>query len=117
MRNVLSASVVFFNLLAVPVAAEEAVMSMPIQAASLHDGPLDMVAYWTNLDDGGFEVTATFIARTAGAEPMRIAMRLAEGEDVSFGIPGHRSALYRFSRRDGIVDVSVEVLSDTVVLK
>lgn len=29
-----------------PVLAEEVVMYRPIQAGSLHEGPLDMVAYW-----------------------------------------------------------------------
>jgi hypothetical protein len=47
---------------------------------------------------------------------MRIAMRLAEGDDVSFGLPGHGTALYRFARHDGVVDVSVQVLPDAVVL-
>jgi hypothetical protein len=115
MRSVFSATAIFCTFLAASVAAEDGVMSNPIQAASLHEGPLDMVAYWTHLDDGGVEVTATFIARTAGAQPMRIVMRLVEGDDVSFGIPGYRSALYRFARHDGVVNVSVEVLPDVVL--
>jgi hypothetical protein len=116
MKNLLLATAFFSMSLAASAVAEDAVMSKPIQAASLHEGPLDMVAYWTHLDDGGFEVTATFLARSAGAQPMRIVMRLAEGDNVSFGLPGHPTALYRFARHDGVVDVSVQMPPTAVSL-
>ena len=47
-------------MLAIPALGDEAVMTRPIQAASLHGGPLDMVSYWAPLEDEEYELTATF---------------------------------------------------------
>ena len=105
-----SAASLFCTFFAAQASAEEAVMSRPIQAASLHEGPLDMVSYWVPLADGAFEVTATFIARDIGAEPMRIVMALADGDGTNFAMPGYRSAHYSFARRQDEVRVSVELL-------
>ena len=88
--------------------ADSAAISQPIQAGSLHEGPLDMVAYWVPQPDG-YEVTATFIGRMPGDQPMRVVVLLSEGDDVAFSMPGYRSALYRFERSDEVVDVSVEL--------
>ena len=103
--------------LATGAMAESVTMSKPIQAGSLHDGPLDMVAYWVPLEDEGYEVTATFIGRMAGDQPMRIVMRLDEGDDVAFAMPGYRSAMYRFVRSDDVVDASVEPRANRVASK
>jgi hypothetical protein len=89
--------------------AESTTMSKPIQAGSLHEGPLDMVAYWVPLEDEGFELTATFLGRVEGDAPMRIVMKLANGDDVAFAMPGYRTALYRFERAGDVVDASVEL--------
>lgn len=94
-------------LLATGALAETATISNPIQAGSLHEGPLDMVAYWVPVEDDGYEVTATFIGRMAGDAPMRVVMNLEEGADVAFAMPGYRTATYRFTRSGGVVDVSV----------
>jgi hypothetical protein len=88
------------------VLADSVTMTQPIQAGVLHDGPLDMVAYWMLLEDGGFEVTATYRGREAGDEPMRTVMRLSDGDNVSFGVPGYKGALYRFARNGDAVTVS-----------
>lgn len=95
-----------------PALAESTVMTDPMQAGRLHEGPLDMVAYWTSADGRAYEVTAVFRARTATAEPMRIAMQMLDGDDVSFGLPGQPGVLYRFVRRDGVVSASVRTLSE-----
>ncbi len=88
--------------------ADEAVMSRAIEAGSLHDGPLDMVAYFRPAGDGTLVVTATFAERdTPDAHPMRVVMALAEGDDVAFAMPGFEGALYRFSRAGDAVSVSV----------
>lgn len=87
--------------------AEEATMLEPVQAASLHEGPLDMVAYYLDLDDGGYELTATFRARTDEAQPMRIVMRLMNGDNVAFGMPGYPGSLYRFARENDVITASV----------
>jgi hypothetical protein len=110
-----SAASLFCAIFAAQASAEQGVMSRPIQAASLHEGQLDMVSYWVPLADGAFEVTATFIARDPGTEPMRIMMALADGEGTTFAMPGHRSALYSFARRQDVVEVSVEVRPNEMV--
>ena len=96
--------------LAAQASAEEAVMSHPIQAGSLHEGPLDVVSYWVPLDDGSFEVTGTFLSRETGAEPMRVVMALKDGDRTSFAMPGYMSALYSFERMQDVVRSSVEIL-------
>jgi hypothetical protein len=94
--------------LAGPGLAEEMTMSRTIEAASLHGGPLDMVAYYIPAAGGALEVTATFAARDAGAtEPMRIVMALGDGDDVAFSMPGYPEALYRFVRAGAAVTASV----------
>ena len=112
---VVSAASLFCTFFAAQASAEEGVMSRPIQAASLHEGPLDMVSYWVPLADGAFEVTATFIARDIGAEPMRIVMALVDGDGTTFAMPGYRSALYSFARKQEQVQVSVELLPVEIV--
>ena len=100
--------------LATAAIAESTTMSRPIQAGSLHEGPLDMVAYWVPLDGDGYQLTATFIGRMPGNRPMRVVMKLEDGDDVSFSMPGYRTALYRFEREGDAVDASVAVQTNRV---
>ena len=90
---------------AAPAPAEEARMTRPIEAGSLHEGPLDMVAYWTPRGDA-YELVATFAPKAGGA-PLRIVMALAEGDRAAFALPGHPQSLYGFARRGGVVEASV----------
>ena len=90
---------------AAPAPAEEARMTRPIEAGSLHEGPLDMVAYWTPRGDA-YELVATFAPKAGGA-PLRVVMALAEGDRTAFALPGHPGALYGFARRGGVVEASV----------
>jgi hypothetical protein len=90
--------------------AEEMTMRRSIEAASLHEGPLDMVAYYEPAPSGALEVTATFasrVVRVMSAGPMRVLMALGDGDDVAFAIPGYPDALYRFVRAGDAVTVSV----------
>lgn len=94
--------------LAGPGRAEETTVAQAIEAASLHEGPLDMVAYYLPVDGGSLEVTATFAPHGPSAfEPMRIVMALGDGDDVSFAMPGYTEALYRFRRDGSAVTISV----------
>lgn len=92
---------------AAPALAGEASVSRPATAASLHDGRLDMVAYYTEAEAGAYEVVATFADRTGG-QPMRIVMALTDGDAVRFAMPGHKDALYGFARDGETLKVSVE---------
>ncbi len=112
--NKLIVAAVLGMTLSTTAGADTATLAKPIQAGSLHDGPLDMVAYYVPLEDEAYEVTATFIGRMPGDQPMRIVMKLDEGDDVAFAMPGYRSAQYRFRRSDDVVDLSVEMGADRV---
>ena len=93
-----------------PAFAEQMTMNRAIEAASLHDGPLDMVAYFVPAAHDTLEVTATFAPHHGNArsdEPMRIVMGLADGDQVAFAMPGYQEALYRFTRSGETVTVSV----------
>src|SRR4051794_36286406 len=74
------------TLAAGPVLAEEVTIASPIAAGSLHEGPLDMVAYYIPAVDGVLEVTATFAAHDGIARPMRIVMAMHDGDVVAFAM-------------------------------
>ena len=97
-----------FVLVATPVLAEEVTMSSAIAAGSLHEGPLDMVAYYRPIDGGSLEVTATFSRHDALTQPMRIVMAMQDGDKVAFAMPGYPEALYTFSRAGSAVQVAVD---------
>jgi hypothetical protein len=92
------------------VQAEEVTISHALAAGSLHEGPLDMVAYWLDGPDGALELTATFRDRTTDDEPMRVVMPLQDGDALSFGMPGYQALLYSFARADQKIRISVEVM-------
>ena len=102
------AAAVAATLLAGPALAEQMTVTRAIEAASLHEGPLDMVAYYVPRPGGALEVTATFASRGhASTEPMRIVMALGDGDDVAFAMPGYPDSLYRFARSGEALTVSV----------
>jgi hypothetical protein len=97
-------------LIAVPVAAEQMTIGRAIEAASLHEGPLDMVAFYEPTPGGALKVTAAFaprIVQVMSAAPMRVVLALGDGDDVAFAMPGYPEALYRFDRSGDVVTVSV----------
>ena len=107
-------------LLAAPALANSMTMHRPIEAASLHDGPLDMVAYYVPVEGRALEVTATFAENepqpgAMTAPPMRIVMALDDGDDVAFAMPGYPQALYRFVRSGDAVTASVRKVDPTVI--
>lgn len=98
-----------------PSDAEETSADRPIAAASLHEGPLDMVAYYTETETGAFQVVATFRERESAASPNRIVMELEDGDSVHFSLPGSSQALYGFARNGDRLGVSVDqVCGDTL---
>jgi hypothetical protein len=88
---------------------EAVTISRALAAGSLHDGPLDMVAYWLDGEDGALELTATFRDRATDDEPMRIVMPMQDGDALSFGMPGYRGVLYSFARTGREISISVEI--------
>ena len=92
-----------------PAQAEEVTISRAMTAGSLHEGPLDMVAYWLDGPEGALELTATFRDRATDDEPMRIVMPMRDGDSLSFGMPGYRGPLYSFARTGREISISVEI--------
>ena len=95
-----------------PAQAEEVTISHALAAGSLHEGALDMVAYWLELPDGALELTATFRDRATIDEPMRIVMPMQDGDALAFGMPGYEDSLYRFARAGQEISISVEIIPD-----
>jgi hypothetical protein len=106
-RTTLGTSILAALLLATPALSEEATIDRPIEAGSLHDGHLDMAAYYVPVDGDLLEVTATF-APKGGGDPLRVVMGLADRDSVAFSIPGHEDARYAFSRSGEELTVSVK---------
>lgn len=91
--------------LTAPAFAENVVLTEPLQAASLHIGGSDMVAYHTRLDDGAVEVTAMY--RPHGMKtPQRVMMQLNDHDEVSFSLPFDLSTSYTFARVGDTVTIS-----------
>ena len=65
---------------AAPAPAEAVTISRAMAAGSLHEGPLDMVAYWLDGPGNALELTATFRDRATDDEPLRIVMPMQDGE-------------------------------------
>ncbi len=97
-----------------PAHAEEVTISRALAAGSLHEGPLDMVAYWLEVPGGALEVTATFRDPATDDEPMRIVMPMQDGDALSFGMPGYEGALYSFARSGKEISISVEITPDMI---
>lgn len=81
-------------------------LDAPHAGASLHTGRIAMSVYFTRTDSDAFQVVATYAGKAEPDQPRRIVMALSDGDRVSFGLPGHRGALYTFARDGGVVTVS-----------
>ncbi|WP_428927030.1 hypothetical protein [Marinibacterium sp. SX1] len=84
--------------------ADVITLNQPLSGASLHDGGVDMNVYMTEAD-GGMEVVATYTPVDTFA-PARVAMVLADGDEVGFGLPGAPTAYYTFARSGDDVTVT-----------
>ena len=98
------ASLAAFLLIALPAMADEVSIDAPIEAGSLHEGRLDMVAYYET-DGDQLKLTATFMDKDGG-DPFRIVMGLADKDAVSFSMPGYPGWLYGFARDAAVVRLS-----------
>jgi hypothetical protein len=94
LRSILVAA---FAAAAVPALAEEVRLVRPSQAASLATGSVTFSAYFVPLPDASYRVTATWL--DAGhVEPIRLSVRLDEGDAISFSLPGHPETRYTLMR-------------------
>lgn len=90
---------------ALPALAGEVALDRALSAGSLHEGGVDLVAYYLPAADGALEVTVTFAAAESGA-PARVVMAMADGDALRFALPGHRGTLYGFARSGDRVTVT-----------
>lgn len=104
------AAVAAAALAAAPAFAEDFVLRAPLQSASLHEGPVDMNAYYEPTEEFGAEagllkVTATYATRDAAPETGRLVLVMRDGDGVSFELPGLPGATYSFARAGDVVTV------------
>ncbi|MAC79507.1 MAG: hypothetical protein CML66_15760 [Rhodobacteraceae bacterium] len=98
------AAAVALTAVAGAASADEITLTKPLSGATLHEGAVDMAVYMTEAEDG-LEVVATYTPTETYA-PARVAMVLADGDAVSFGLPGARTAHYTFARTGDNVTVT-----------
>ncbi|WP_226622858.1 hypothetical protein [Alloyangia pacifica] len=93
--------------MSLPMAASAAslTLSEPLAGGTLREGTVDMSIYTQPADAAGIEVVAVYTER-AGAEPLRLAMRLEDGDSTTFGLPGVSGVSYRFERSADAVTVT-----------
>ncbi|EBA09978.1 hypothetical protein [Sagittula stellata] len=94
-----------FVLLPLAAAAETVTLDTPMAGATLHQSTTDMSVYWTKAGDT-FEVVGYYAARNDADDQGRIIMALADGDSVTFGLPGHIGQLYSFTREGDAVTLS-----------
>lgn len=86
-------------------------LDAPVSGATLRSDAVSMSAYYTEPASGVFEVVAVYSDRAQPMKPKRIVMALSERDTVRFGLPGHPTELYTFSRDGDVVNISsTEVL-------
>ena len=79
-------------------------LDAPLAGATLNSGEIVMSVYFTETEDGAFEVVATYLD-AAQDQPRRIVMALSDGDTLKFGLPGHAGKLYHFARNGDAVTV------------
>lgn len=80
-------------------------LDAPYQAASLHDGEVDMVVYYIDHADH-FEVVATYVSKSDLTSPNRLRMELKSGDMTNFALPGLAHINYGFTRNGDKVTVT-----------
>ncbi len=87
--------------------ADQIELSKEMQAASLHEGGVDMVVYYLEEPDH-FQVVATYAPKREAYEPARMRMGLMDGDSVRFGVPGEPQVIYSFARSGNTVTVRAD---------
>lgn len=76
------------TLLPAAALADAIELTRPMQAASLHEGAIDMVVYYLDHPDrDDFEVVATYASKAEPGKPSRIWIDLTDGDSMSFDLP------------------------------
>lgn len=85
--------------------AASVTLDAPLAGASLSSADIAMSVYFTETEGGALEVVVTYLD-AAEDQPRRIVMALADGDDLQFGLPGHKGTLYQVVRAGEAVTIS-----------
>ena len=88
--------------------ADQITLTKAMQAASLHEGGIDMVVYYLEEADH-YQVVATYAPKSDTFEPARMRMGLTDGDAVRFGVPGEPQVIYSFARAGRTITVSADL--------
>ncbi|MGK7653541.1 hypothetical protein ACSQ76_14305 [Roseovarius sp. B08] len=84
--------------------ADTVTVTRAIAGATLHETDADMSVYWVE-DGDAYALTAFYVTGEAPADPARLRMHLADGDKVTFGLPGVKDRLFTFARDGETVSV------------
>lgn len=92
---------------AAPLAAvaEPLVLSAPMSGGTVLSEAADLSVYWLPAGDA-IEVVAHYVTADTAQTPQRLRMRLEEGDNVTFGLPGVRGVVYGFRHEAGALVVT-----------
>ena len=100
------AAALFASAISAPAASTNSVtLEAPLAGATLSSKEIAMSVYFTETKSGAFEVVATYLGATED-QARRIVMALSDGDNLQFGLPGHKGKLYQFVRNGDAVTVS-----------
>jgi len=91
-------------------------LNSPMQAASLHEGGIDMVVYYLDEEDH-FQLVANYLDITDTTTPLRIRMGLTDGDRTSFQLPGLPHVIYSFERTGTKVVATADLLGSHIASK
>ena len=103
-NHVMCASALVFAALASQAQGAEITLGKPMAAGVINETGVDMVVFYSGQDDV-VDVIATYVFEHDMDQPRRLAMQLAPGDVVSFGLPGKRGTIYQFANTGDAVTV------------
>lgn len=89
-------------------------LEAPLAGATLHDAGIDMSAYYTPRADGTFETVAAYVTASDPADVQHLYMALADGDAVTFALPGEPGTHFGFVREGDTVQIHSEPAPRTV---
>ncbi|MCD2185411.1 hypothetical protein [Rhizobium sp. GN54] len=92
------------------VHAQDVTLAAPFLGATSHANDVALSVYYLPADAGALEVVVTYVGDAEANQPRRTVMRLADGDRVRFGLPGHPGTLYEFTRNGATVKLSAETV-------
>lgn len=105
-RRALLAAAVAASAFALPAVADEVRLTASIEAGTIAEEGIDLVAYYTRAEDGAYVVTATWVSDGDATAPRRLVMQLQPGEGTTFSLPGHEETSFSFGRTGDVISIT-----------